>query len=153
MVIFGYYPTHPHMKPKILLWAAITFIIIHLIGHTIGHFTWTDSQGDSLREEVIRRMTQHKFEFMGTDRSMGDYFEGYSALLLIKYLVFILLLWVISGFAEHQPQTARRLLAPIALGLMAFGVLEFVYFFPFAAIMSLLAGICAFAAMFGLKKT
>lgn len=141
------------MKPKYFLWAAITFVIIHLIGHTMGHFTWTDSQGDSLREEVIQRMTEHKFEYMGTNRSMGDYFEGYSALLLIKYLVIVLLLWVISGFAEHQPQTARKLLAPIAMGLMAFGVLEFVYFFPFAAVISTLAGLCTFGSMFGLKKT
>lgn len=140
------------MKPKFFLWGAITLIIIHLIGHTIGHFTWTDSQGDPMREEVVRRMTEYKFDFMGANRSMGDYFEGYSALLLIKYLVFVLLLWVISGFAEHQPQTARKLLAPISLGLVAFGVLEFVYFFPFAASMSLLAGLCVFASMFKLKK-
>jgi hypothetical protein len=141
------------MKPKIFLWAAITFIIIHLIGHTIGHFTWTDSQGDPLREEVVRRMTEYKFDFMGANRSMGDYYEGYSALLLIKYLVFVLLLWAISGFADHQPQTARKLLAPISLGLVAFGILEFVYFFPFAASMSMAAGLCTFASMFGLKKT
>lgn len=131
---------------------AMIFILIHLLGHTIGHFTWKDSQGNPQREEVVRRMTEYKFDFMGADRSLGDYYEGYSALLLIKYLVFLLLLWVIGDFAVHQPQTARKLLAPISLGLIAFGILEFVYFFPFAASMSTLAGLATFLSMFGLKR-
>ena len=132
---------------------AMVFILVHLLGHTIGHFTWKDSQGNPQREEVVRQMTEHKFDFMGANRSLGDYYEGYSALLLIKYLVFLLLLWAIAGFAEQQPQTARKLLAPISLGLIAFGVLEFVYFFPFAASMSGLAGLAAFFSMFGLKRS
>ena len=140
------------MKPKLLIRLSMVFILVHLLGHTIGHFTWKDSQGHPQREEVIRHMTEYKFDFMGSNRSMGDYYEGYSALLLIKYLVFLLLLWAIAGFAEHQPQTARKLLAPISLGLIAFGILEFIYFFPFAASMSLLAGLAAFLSMFALKR-
>lgn len=97
-------------------------------------------------------MTEHKFDFMGATRSMGDYYEGYSALILIKYLVFILVLWSISGFMEQHPNLARQLIAPISLGLIAFGILEFVYFFPFAASMSTLAGLASFISMFGLKR-
>jgi hypothetical protein len=140
------------MKPKLLLRLSIAFLVIHLLGHSIGHFSWKDSQGNTEREEVIRQMTEHKFDFMGANRSLGDFYEGYSALILIKYLVFILLLWSILVFAEQHPNIARRLLAPISLGLIAFGVLEFVYFFPFAASMSMLAGVAAFLSMFGLKQ-
>ena len=140
------------MTPKLLLRIAVACIVIHLAGHFVGHFTWKDSKGNAVREEVIRQMTEHKFEFMGASRSLGDYFEGYSALMLIVFLVFILLLWSISNFAEQQPQTARKLISPISLGLIAFGILEFVYFFPFAASMSTLAGIAAFLSMLELPK-
>ncbi len=140
------------MKAKLLLRIAAAVILVHLIGHSFGHFTWRDSQGDSRREGVIRQMTENEFEFMGATRSMGDYFEGYSALIMIKYLVFMLLLWAISGFAEQNVNLSRKLIAPLALGLIAFGMLEFVYFFPFAASISTLAGLAAFVSMFGLKN-
>lgn len=141
------------MKPKILLRLATAFIVVHLLGHAVGHLSWKDANGNTEHEEVIRQMTEHKFDFMGATRSMGDYYEGYSALILIKYLVFILLLWSISGFAEQYPNLARKLIAPLSMGLIAFGILEFVYFFPFAASMSMLAGLAAFFSMFGLKPT
>jgi hypothetical protein len=139
------------MKAKLLLRIAVALIVVHLIGHSIGHFTWKDSQGDAQKQEVIRQMTDYKFDFMGSKRSMGDYFEGYSALISIKYLVFILLLWPISSFADQHPTLGRKLIAPLSLGLIAFGILEFVYFFPFAALMSTLAGLAAFFSMFGLR--
>lgn len=139
------------MRARLLLRISALFIFIHLLGHSFGHFTWKDSQGDATKQEVIRQMTEFKFEFMGASRSMGDYFEGYSALVLIKYLVFMLLLWSISNFADEHPNLSRRLIAPISLGLIAFGVLEFVYFFPFAATISTIAGLAAFCSMFFLK--
>jgi hypothetical protein len=140
------------MKAKLLLRIAAAFIFVHLIGHAFGHFTWQDSQGDAKREEVIQQMTENKFQFMGATRSMGDYFEGYSALIIIKYLVFMLLLWAISGFVEQNVNVSRKLIAPLALGLIAFGMLEFVYFFPFAACISTLAGLAAFLSLFSLKS-
>ena len=137
------------MKPKLLLKLAIVCLAIHLMGHAYGHFTWKDSQDNPEQTEVIRQMTDHKFDFMGTNRSMADYYEGFSALILIKYLVLILILWATSEFVKQQPHLARKILAPTALGLVAFGILEFVYFFPFAASMSILAGVAVFLSMFG----
>lgn len=136
-----------------MLRIAAVLLFVHLVGHAIGHFTWKDSLGDESRREVISQMTDYKFDFMGATRSMGDYYEGYSALILIKYLVFMLLLWSISSFADTHPTIARILIAPVSLGLMAFGVLEFVYFFPFAAGISALAGLAAFFSMYGLRST
>ena len=139
------------MRPKLLLRVSVLLIVVHLLGHSFGHFSWKDTEGDQKKEEVIRHMTDYKFDFMGAARSMGEYDEGYSALILIKYLVFVLVLWSISNFAEAHPNLARTLIAPLALGMIAFGVLEFVYFFPFAAIISTLAGLAALFSMVGLK--
>jgi hypothetical protein len=140
------------MKPKLLLRISVACIVIHFLGHLVGHFTWKDSGGDATREEVIRQMTERKFEFMGATRSMGDYYEGFSALILIKYTVLILVLWSLSGFAEQYPEIARKLIAPLSLGLIAGGVVEFVYFFPFAASMSTLAGLAAFYSLFRVQQ-
>jgi hypothetical protein len=139
------------MRPKLLLRLSALLVGIHLLGHAFGHFSWKDTQGDRQKQDVIRYMTDYKFDFMGAARSMGEYYEGYSALILIKYLVFVLLLWAISNFAEAHPNISRNLIAPLALGLVAFGILEFVYFFPFAAIISMLAGLTAFFSMMMLK--
>ncbi len=140
------------MKPKLLLRIAAACVVVHFLGHLVGHFTWKDSKGNTTREEVVRQMTEKEFDFMGATRSFGDYYEGYSAVLLIVYLTLIMLILSISKFAEHQPQTARNLIAPISMCLIAFGILEFVYFFPFAASMSTLAGVAAFLSMVGLTQ-
>ncbi len=140
------------MKPKLLLRLSVAFITIHLLGHFIGHFNWKDSKDNTTRAEVIRQMTEYKFDFMGASRSFGEYYEGYSALLLIIFLVIILVLWPLSGYAEKHQEIARKLIAPVSLGLIAFGILEFVYFFPFAASMSMLAGLTAFFSLFTLKQ-
>ncbi|WP_276366710.1 hypothetical protein [Chryseolinea sp. H1M3-3] len=140
------------MRTKLLLRIAVACIAIHLLGHLVGHFTWKESNGNASRAEVVRQMTEKEFDFMGATRSFGDYYEGYSAILLIVYLTLIMLLLAISKFAEHQPQTARNLIGPISMCLIAFGILEFVYFFPFAASMSTIAGLATLLSMIGLTQ-
>lgn len=135
------------MKPKIWLRIACIFILIHLLGHAIGHTMW-DNPEDPRMKEVVDTMAGYEGEFMGATRSMGDYYNGYSLILFFVYAMSITIVWVVSTFPESQKVSARKILFPVAITYVAFGVIEFSYFFPFAAAMSLGAGILIFLGIF-----
>jgi hypothetical protein len=131
---------------KILLRLSALFIFIHLLGHCVGHLTWKDAN-DQIKAEVIRQMTTHRFEFMGAMRSIGDYFEGYSTIMIFVYLMMASILWLISGEALQQPRITKKVVFPIAIALTAFCIIECLYFFPFAATISGIAAILACLAL------
>src|SRR5688500_18698435 len=135
------------MNPKIWLRIACLFILIHLLGHAVGHTLW-DNPEDPNMKEAVATMLGYEGEFMGATRSMGDYYNGYSLILFFVYAMSISIIWVVSGFTESHKAGARKILFPIAITYVAFGVIEFSYFFPFAAAMSLGAGILIFLAIF-----
>ena len=135
------------MKPRLFLRIAALCILIHLIGHFFGHFSWRETP-DPVKQEVIRQMTGPKFEFMGVMRSMGDYFEGYGLILFIIYGMSIALILSAIRYSDSNHDIARQVLTPIGIGFVAMGVIEFVYFFPFAASLSLGAGVFIILAIF-----
>lgn len=135
------------MKPRLFLRIAALCILIHLIGHFFGHFSWKETP-DPVKQEVIRQMTGPKFEFMGAMRSMGDYFEGYGLILFIVYGMSIALIMSAIRYSDSNHDIARKVLTPIGIGFLAMGGIEFVYFFPFAASLSLGAGIFIILAIF-----
>ena len=139
------------MKAKLLLRIAAGLILVHLLGHTVGHMTW-DAPEDAKMKEVVTTMKSHKAEFMGATKSMADYYIGYSLMIFGLFAMSALLLWFISGFVNDQRQIANRLLFPIGVVYVFFGIIEYVYFFPFAASMSFLAGLLTILALTVAKK-
>jgi len=135
------------MTSKIFLRIAALMILVHLLGHAVGHFTW-DKPEDQQMQGVVDTMLGYRANFMGATRSMGDYFNGYSLMMFFIYGMTISLLWSVSQFAESERSVTSRILYPIGIAYVAFGVIEFYYFFPFAAIMSLGAGILILLAVF-----
>lgn len=140
------------MSAKLSLRIACILIIIHLVGHAIGHATW-DSPEDSGMQNVVNAMKDHEAEFMGATRSMADYFNGYSSIMFFVYAMSISVLWTCSSAAEINRIFARKILSPIALAYVAFGVIEFMYFFAFAGAISLGAGLLTLYAVYLLSKT
>ena len=134
------------MKAKIIIRIAAVLILVHLLGHSVGHFTW-DTPEDAKLKEVVSAMKSYKADFMGATKSMADYYTGYSLMIFILFAMSILLLWFISGFVEEQKQIAGRLLYPIGMAYISFSISEYIYFFPFAASMSFMAGILSILAV------
>jgi hypothetical protein len=139
------------MKSKILLRIAAALIVIHLLGHSVGHATW-DKPEDPRMREVVDTMKEYSAEFMGATKSMADYYNGYSLIIFGLYGMTIAILWLASGFIDHQRLIAVKVLFPIALAYIAFGVIEYIAFFPFAASMSFLAGVVTLLAITVVKK-
>jgi hypothetical protein len=128
------------MKAKILLRMAAALILIHLMGHSLGHSAW-DKPEDPKMKEVVASMKGYSTEFMGTTKSMADYYNGYSLIIFGLYGMTILILWFTSGFINEQRTIAAKILWPIGITYVAFGIIEYIAFFPFAAAMSLFAGL------------
>jgi hypothetical protein len=128
------------MTPKILQRIAAIVILVHLLGHTVGHIMW-DNPDDPKMQEVVNAMKGYESDFMGARKSMADYYEGYSWEIFFLYGMTISILWVVSGFKQDDKAMTKKLLYPIAIAYMAFGVIEFIHFFPFAASLSMIAGI------------
>jgi len=127
------------MKAKTLLRIAAGLITVHLLGHSVGHFSW-DKPEDPKMQEVVNSMKGYSAEFMGATKSMADYFNGYSLIMFGLFGMTIVILWFASGFINDQRPIAIKVLYPVAIAYLAFGVIEYIAFFPFAASMSFLAG-------------
>ncbi len=139
------------MKPKLLLRLAALVILIHILGHLMGHSTWKTPQ-DPARQEVVNMMLEQKSPFMGAIRSLGDYYEGYSNIITVTLVTLMVILWLLSGVSTESTKISKIVLIPIALCLLTFSVFEFIYFFPFAASISLMAGLLIGISVWRLEK-
>ena len=132
------------MKSKTLLRIAAVLILVHLLGHTMGHLGW-DKPEDPKMLEVVNTMKGYSSEFMGATKSMADYYNGYSLLMFVVLGMSFVVIWSVSTVIEKLGPIGA-LLYPFGIGFILFGVIEFIYFFPFAAIISFLAGLAILIA-------
>jgi hypothetical protein len=133
--------------PKILIRIAAILMLVHLLGHTTGFSGWKKAT-DPAQQEVIKQMTGPRFSFMGAIHSMGDYYDGFGYGCSIGMLLFILVLWFVSGELGASPGLAKKMLLSVAVCLLAWGIDEIICFFPFAACTTLLAFVLTTTAYF-----
>jgi hypothetical protein len=126
-------------------------MLLHDVGHTFGHLTWKQSP-DPAKQEVIKQMTENKFPFMGTVRGMTEYYDGYGFISTVALLMIAVLLWFASNATAQSANLARKFVAVLSFGLLVIGILELIYFFPFAAAFSLLASVLAFVSYYKLRS-
>jgi len=137
------------MTAKLLLRIAAILMLLHTIGHTIGALTWKDAPNPAAGQVVSGMQSQH-FDFMGRSVTLGGFFEGYGFTMIGVLLLVTIFLWLFSSQSTN-PLT-KSLLPVLALFLLVMGVIEYIYFFPFAAVFSFLAGLCSVAALVVVKR-
>ncbi|MDO3642454.1 hypothetical protein [Mucilaginibacter sp. L3T2-6] len=136
------------MKPKIFIRISSALMLLHTAGHTIGALTWKQAP-DSTVARLISDMQSIHFAFMGRQVSLGSFFQGYGVINIFVLLFITVLLWLLSNAVGNT--LTGKLLPVVAIFLLLMGVSELIYFFPFAAAISLLAGMLALAASINLK--
>jgi hypothetical protein len=129
------------MKPSISLRIAGSLMLLHTLGHTIGALTWKHAPNAKVAA-VISSMQTGQFNFMGRSVTLGSFYSGYGFTMIGVLLLLSVLLWLLSA----EPN--RKMILPPGLFLLFMGIIEFIYFFPFAAVISLLAGIFTLYAYF-----
>src|SRR5579859_6516689 len=120
------------MTAKILLRIASVLMLIHLIGHSFGQNGWKH-ESEPLKKEVAQWMTGPKFPFMGVTRSMGDYFDGYGYNASVSMVIFVVLLWLASNNVDEPSQFLKGNIFTMGTALLCISIIEFLFFFPFAA--------------------
>jgi len=138
------------MTPKLLLRIAVGCLLFFALGHSLGHFTRHDVT-DPKAKEVLRQMTENKFDMFGQLRSYDENYTGMSLNLIFTLLALASVLWIISTQTEKQPILARNILIPIAICVFGFGITSFLYFFTIPAVTCLLATILTTATIFKLS--
>ncbi|WP_295799146.1 hypothetical protein [Mucilaginibacter sp.] len=133
------------MKPKILLRIASILMLLHTAGHTMGALTWNDAPNAAVAQ-VVKGMETVHFGFMGRQVTLALFFNGYGFIMIGVLLLISALLWFLSGDAANN--LFGRFVGLLSVFLLAMAVLEYVYFFAFAAAFSALAGVCTLAALY-----
>jgi hypothetical protein len=119
---------------KLSLRIAAILMLLHTAGHTVGALTWKNAPNASVAA-VVTGMENEHFDFMRRSLTLASFFSGYAYSMIGVLLLVSILLWILST----EPN--KRLIAVLGIFLLFLAVIEFVYFFPFAAVFSLLAGI------------
>ncbi|MGC4102377.1 LIC_13387 family protein [Ferruginibacter sp.] len=130
------------MRAQIFLKIASVIMLIHNIGHTIGHLGWTKAK-EAGQKLAIDAMQNNKFMFMGRKSSFGKFYEGYGWAGTISMLLVMLLLW----WGNTNSPESRRVVVLITLFLVCWGIMEWICFFPMAAIFSFVAATCCIIAL------
>jgi hypothetical protein len=139
------------MKPKLLLRIAAILIFVHSVLHTFGFRTWKEAP-DPIYKSTVDGMTGHKFPFMGAIHSLGDYYEGFGYSCSIALFLIAIVLWFVSGETIHSANLSKKIIYAVGIALVAWGIDELIYFFPFAAIITLTAAVLTIASGFVIKK-
>jgi hypothetical protein len=133
------------MSSKILLRIAAVLMFLHTIGHTMGALTWKKTTNPVL-SAMVSSMEQNQFIFMGRKVSIALFYDGYGISMIAVLLLVSVLLWILSG--EPPSLLAVKLKWALGIFLLLLALFEFIYFFPFAAVFSLLAGVCVVLARY-----
>jgi len=132
------------MKSKLLLRIAAILMLLHAAGHTLGALTW-DKVPDAKMNALINGMKSEHFLFMGKSMTLASFYSGYGYSLIGVLLMITTVLWLLSA------EPGKRIILVFGLFLLFFGITELIWFFPFAAAFSLLAGILTLGAYVKLK--
>lgn len=137
------------MRPKLLLRIAAALMLLHTFGHTMGALNWKKAPNVKVAS-VIKGMEDETFSFMGRQASLASFYSGYGLIMIFVLLLITILLWQLS----RNP--VRNMIAVLGIFLVALALCEYIYFFPFAAIVSLIAACCvwiAYTRVLSEKKT
>jgi fucose 4-O-acetylase-like acetyltransferase len=137
------------MKPKLLLRIAAVLMFLHTMGHTLGALTWKIAPNPAVGL-VIKGMETNHFDFMGRSATLASFYDGFGFTMILVLLFISILLWLLS--AETGTSLSARLVPMLAVFLLLMGVIEYIYFFPFAAAFTFIAGLCTVVSLF-IKST
>jgi hypothetical protein len=128
------------MKPKILLRIAAALMLLHTIGHTMGALG--SGMPDNPRiGAVLNGMRTEHFDFMGRSATLAQFFDGYGVSLIFVLLFVSVQLWMLAA------KPVKQMLVGMGLFLSATAVCEYIYFFPMAALFTLLSAVCVWVSL------
>jgi hypothetical protein len=140
------------MKPKLLLRIAAGCILFFAIGHSAGHFMRHQTT-DAREQEVLKMMSENKFDMFGQLRSPDENYTGMSLMLICTLITYFFVILCVANLAGEHKSLAVQLLIPLSLCVLAFSILCFNYFFMVPAVTCLVAFVLMAASIVQLRKS
>jgi hypothetical protein len=131
-----------HMRPSLFLRAASILTLLHSIGHTVGGVFGVDADPTPEEATALGAMKSHRFEVMGSMRSLWDFFFGWGLIISISLLVQAVLFWQLASLANKGMREIRPIVAGFFLGYIGFAILSWNYFFIVPTVNEVLIAIC-----------
>jgi len=132
------------MRPKLLLRIAAILMLLHTIGHSIGALTSSEPPNPRVGL-VIKGMETEHFNFMGRTTTISQFYNGYGIITIFVLLLISVQLWLLATIQN------KIMVLTLAIYLLLTACCEYIYFFPFAALFTLLAGIATLFAYYKIK--
>lgn len=122
------------MTPTLLLRIASVISLIFAVGHAAGGLKKWSPMGDN---DVLRAMTNTRFETMGVNRSYLDFFTGFGWTIAIGMVLQSVLLWQLAALARQEGgEIARPMIAAFAIANLATAFVAWRFLFPVPAFFS-----------------
>ena len=121
------------MTTTLLLRVASVISLVFTAGHTLGGLRKWSPMGEN---EVLKAMTEVRFDTMGANRSYLDFFMGFGWSISVFMLLQTVLLWQLASLARSDPAHVRPMITVFGLATLASGVIEWRFIFPVPALFS-----------------
>ncbi len=132
-----------NITSKLLLRIAAIIMFAHFLGHTVGFSKWESPTGQ-IPVDLVQKMQNTHFMVQGKDTTIAVSFTGSGYMASIFLFLIGAILWTGSSRAGKDVSTILMLTA-FAIALLV--VVEFLFFFPAVAILSLSAAVLVFIAI------
>ena len=121
------------MKVTLLLRIASVISLVFTAGHSAGGLQKWSPMGEN---DVLKAMTDIRFDTMGANRSYLDFFMGFGWSITVAMLLQTILLWQLAALARSDPARTRPMIAVFALATAASGVIAWRFILPIPALFS-----------------
>jgi hypothetical protein len=121
------------MTTTLLLRIASVISLVFTAGHTFGGLRKWSPMGEN---EVLKAMTEVRFDTMGANRSYLDFFMGFGWSISVLMLLQTVLLWQLASLARADPARVRPMIAAFGLATLVSGVIAWRFIFPIPALFS-----------------
>lgn len=137
------------MKPTLFLRIASVLTLVHAVMHTIGGVFGKPMPG--VATMVATTMQANRFPVLGVTRSYADFYFGMGMGITISLTVEAILLWQLGTLAKKDAVRLRPIVAVLMLGILAFAVNSYLYFFVGPVIAEILIALCLGCAIMTAK--
>jgi len=139
------------MKPRLCLRAASICIGLFACGHTFGHVMLTYGSPEERAISAAKKTFQ--FEWMGSDRSVWDFYVGMSLILILTLFFLAVLAWILGNLSATSLQQARPLVWLLAVMGCLLSIVCWLKFFFVASLLSTLTAILLVISVVGLFRS
>ncbi len=138
------------MKPFVLLRIAAIVAFLYALGHTLGMPWAPDNSPETMA--IMQSMTAHRFDVMGMQRSIQDFYFGFGISISVFMLAQAILLWMIAAQARLDAPRTRPFIAVFLFAFVANAIIAGVYFFAVPCVMAAITAVFLLAAWITAKR-